>query len=132
MYQNPADHPFGVTYYLPTLLQTFLGTGHRETLWIAGLSSVDSTVFVLIAAFTVDRVGRKPFLFYGSIFQVSKGVNSSTRYRLICLQACTFIIIASLLGTAPPGNQAFGTAAVVMLYVYYGGNSLCWLGTSWA
>lgn len=60
-----------VTYYLPTLLQTFLNTGHRETLWIAGLSSIDSTVCVLICAFVVDRIGRKPFLFYGSIFQVS-------------------------------------------------------------
>jgi hypothetical protein len=65
-----TDQLTGVTYYLPTLLQTFLGTGHRETLWIAGLSSVDSTVFVLIAALIVDKVGRKPLLFYGSIFQV--------------------------------------------------------------
>lgn len=48
------------------------------------------------------------------------------------VQALVFIIIAVLLGTAPPGNKAFGIAAVVMLYVYYGGNSLCWLGTSWA
>ena len=60
-----------VTYYLPTLLETFIGTEHRETLWIAGLSSIDSMVGCLVAVLTVDRFGRKPFLFYGSVFQVS-------------------------------------------------------------
>ena len=43
-----------------------------------------------------------------------------------------FIIIASLLGTAPPGNAAFGISAVVMLFFYYGVNAACWLGVSWA
>lgn len=48
------------------------------------------------------------------------------------LQAIMFIIIAALLGTAPKGSYAYGTAAIVMLFIYYGGNSLTWLGTSWA
>ena len=47
-------------------------------------------------------------------------------------QAVMFVIIAALLGTAPLGNYAFGTAAVVMLFLYYGGNAACWLGVSWA
>lgn len=104
-----------MTYYLPTLLQKFLGTSHRKTLWIAGLSSVDSIVGGFIAVLTVDRVGRKPFLFYGSIFQV-----------------VMFVIIAALLGTSPPKDEAYGAAAVVMLFIYYGGNAACWLGISWA
>ena len=48
------------------------------------------------------------------------------------IQVIMFVIIASLLGTAPPGNHTYGVAAVVMLFVYYGGNAACWLGTSWA
>lgn len=92
-----------VTYYLPTLLQTFLGTGHRQTLWIAGLSSVDSMICALVPVLTIDKVGRRPFLFYGSIFQV-----------------IMFVIIASLLGTSPAGDYTYGTAAVVMLFIYVG------------
>ena len=104
-----------VTYYLPTLLQKFLGTGHRETLWIAGLSSVDSVVFATVAVLTIDRLGRKPFLFYGSIIQI-----------------VMFVIIAALLGTSPPKDKTYGAAAVVMLFLYYGLNAACWVGVSWA
>jgi hypothetical protein len=99
---------------MPTLLETFIGTGHRETLKIAGVSSIDSIIFAFIPVLTIDKFGRKPFLFYGAIFQV-----------------IMFVIIASLLGAAPPDNYSYGVAAVVMLFIYYGGNAACWLGPSW-
>jgi len=69
----------------------------------------------LVAVLTIDRLGRKGFLFYGSIFQV-----------------VMFTIIATLLGTSPPHDRTYGTAAVVCLFIFYGGNAACWLGPSWA
>ncbi|KAF7194764.1 Sugar transporter STL1 [Pseudocercospora fuligena] len=104
-----------ITYYLPTLLRTFINTGHKETLWIAGLSSVVSALFTLVAIFTVDRFGRKPYLLWGSVWQCA-----------------LFFIIAALLATAPPENRSFGIAAVAMLFLWYGTFSLAWLGQSWA
>lgn len=107
--------PKTVTYYLPRLLTTFIGASRKEALWISGLSSVDSATATLVAVFTVDRFGRVPYMLWGAV-----------------AQAIMFVIIASLLGTAPLGNKSFGIAAVVMLFVYYWINSLCWLGQSWA
>jgi MFS family permease len=92
-----------------------MGASHQEALWIAGLSSLDSIVCGMVAVLTIDRYGRKPFLFFGSLIQVAM-----------------FVIIAVLLGTSPPKNHAYGAAAVVMLFVYYGVNAACWLGVSWA
>lgn len=107
--------PNTVTYYLPTLIQQFLGGSRRESLWIAGLSSVDSAFFNTIACFTVDRFGRRPFMIWGAMFQG------------VC-----FIIISVLLGVSPPMDKTFGVGVVVVIFIYYGVNSLCWLGQSWA
>ena len=104
-----------ITYYLPTLLVKFIGATHKESLWIAGLSSVDSMICAIIPVITIDRLGRRGFLFYGCIFQT-----------------VMFVIIAALLGSAPAKNHSYGIAAVVMLFIFYGGNSACWLGPSWA
>ncbi|KAF2166329.1 hypothetical protein M409DRAFT_66779 [Zasmidium cellare ATCC 36951] len=115
MIMHQLAGPNTVTYYLPRLLITFIGASRKEALWISGLSSVDSASATLVAIFTVDRFGRVPYMLWGAV-----------------AQAIMFVIIASLLGTAPPGNKSFGVAAVVMLFVYYWINSLCWLGQSWA
>jgi MFS family permease len=84
-------------------------------LWIAGLSSVVSASATLIAIFTVDRIGRKPYLVWGSV-----------------AQAIFFMIIAILLGVSPPQDKTLGTAAVVMLFLWFWTNSCSWLGQSWA
>lgn len=107
--------PNTVTYYLPTLIQQFLGGSRKQSLWISGLSSVDSAVFNVIACFTVDRFGRRPFMIWGALWQ-----------------AMCFVIISVLLGLSPPADKAFGTGVIIVIFLYYGGNSLCWLGQSWA
>lgn len=79
------------------------------------MSSIDSIVFGFVAVLAVDYVGRQNFLFWGSVFQV-----------------ITLVLIAVLLGVSPPKDKAYGTAAVVLLYIFYGGNAAAWLGCSWA
>ncbi len=105
-----------VTYYLPTLLVKFIGASHATSLWVAGMSSVTSIIFASVPVATIDSFGRRPFLWGGAVFQ-----------------AIVFSIIAALLATAPAhGGHSYGVAAVVMIFLFFGGNAMTWLGASWA
>ena len=108
-----------VTYYMPTLLMTFARASHDTSLWVTGLTSISSMCFSLIPVLTIDRFGRRPFLWGGAV-----------------LQSLVLIIIAVLLATAPPpadgGSHAFGVATVAMIFLYYCLTAAAWLGPSWA
>jgi sugar porter (SP) family MFS transporter len=104
-----------VTYYLPTLLITFVDLPHKTALWVTGLSSVTSIICGLVPVLTIDRLGRRGFLWGGAIWQ---GV--------------TFAVLAALLANSSKDKHTYGVAAIVMIFLYFGGNSLTWLGPSWA
>ncbi|CAL5867980.1 uncharacterized protein PFLUO_LOCUS2203 [Penicillium psychrofluorescens] len=110
-----------VTYYMPTLLETFMGASHTKSLWIAGLSSLTSMVCALVPVFTIDRVGRRIFLWGGAVWQL-----------------VMFVIISVILAKAeapsasPSSENTLGITAVVMFFLFYGGNAMTWLGPSWA
>jgi sugar porter (SP) family MFS transporter len=108
-----------VTYYMPTLLITFAHASHDTSLWVTGLTSITSMAFALIPVLTIDRFGRRPFLWGGAI-----------------IQSVVWIIIAVLLATGPPASgpnsHAFGVATVAMIFLYYCLNAATWLGPSWA
>jgi len=107
-----------VTYYLPTLTQTFIGASHVESLWITGLSSLTSWLFAIVPVLAIDRVGRRVFLYGGAVWQCAM-----------------FIIIAVLLARAeshPDQAHKLGVVAIVIVFLFYGGNSMTWLGPSWA
>lgn len=110
-----------VTYYMPTLIETFMGASHTTALWVAGLSSLVSMICALVPVFTIDRIGRRIFLWGGAIWQL-----------------IMFVIISVLLAEAEvPGVSAsrentLGIAAVVFVFLFYGGNAMSWLGPSWA
>ncbi|KAL1888585.1 hypothetical protein Sste5346_009454 [Sporothrix stenoceras] len=106
-----------VTYYLPTLTVTFLGVSHVESLWIAGLSSLASLIFALVPVLTIDRLGRRIFLWGGCIFQ-----------------AIMLVIVAILLAEEdkhPAEKHTFGVAAVVFVFVFYCIYAATWLAPSW-
>ena len=106
-----------VTYYLPTLLIKFIGVSHRTALWVAGMSSVTSIICATVPVLTIDRVGRRPFLWGGAIWQT-----------------VMFVIIAALLAKTPPpadGGHTYGVVTVVMIFLFFGGNAATWLGPSW-
>ena len=104
-----------VTYYLPTLLIKFIGLSHKTALWVAGLSSVTSMICATVPVLTIDRLGRRPFLWGGAIWQ---GV--------------VFCVLAGLLSNAAKGGHSYQVGAVVMIFLFYGGNAMTWLGPSWA
>lgn len=107
-----------ITYYMPTLLITFVKVSHSTSLWVAGLTSVASAISALVPVFTIDRFGRRPFLWAGAI-----------------AQSILFVLIAVLLAkTQSDGNSTheYGIVAVIMIFLYYSINSVTWLGPSWA
>jgi hypothetical protein len=44
----------------------------------------------------------------------------------------TFAVLAGLLANLTKDSHTYGVAAIVMIFLYFGGNSLTWLGPSWA
>jgi hypothetical protein len=57
------------TYYLPTLLIQFINLPHKSAVWVTGLSSVTSLICALVPVLTIDRLGRRGFLWGGAIWQ---------------------------------------------------------------
>ena len=105
-----------VTYYFPTLTVKFIGADHTQSLWISGLTSVDSMLFALIPVLAIDYYGRRPFLVLGAAYQTA-----------------SFVVIAALLALAPTHDpKVYGTAALVVMFLFYGVNAATWLGPSWA
>jgi sugar porter (SP) family MFS transporter len=104
-----------VTYYLPTVLIKFIGLSHKTALWVTGLSSLTSMICALVPVLTIDRLGRRGFLWGGALWQ-----------------AAMFAILAGLLSHIKTGGHSYAVAAVVMIFLYYGGNAVTWLGPSWA
>jgi hypothetical protein len=94
-----------ITYYVPTLLQTFLKTSRYTSLWVGGLTSVISVVFALFPVLFIDRFGRIQLLVHGAVWQS------------IC-----FVVVAALVAksTATAGSAyAFGFAIVFFIYLYF-------------
>ncbi|KAK9448237.1 general substrate transporter [Limtongia smithiae] len=106
-----------VTYYVPTLLTTFIGVSRSDSLWIAGLTSVVSLTFSLIPVFSIDKLGRLPFMISGS-----------------AIQGISFFIVAGLYANLPEEGTAaaksYGIAIVSFIFIYFAGFSACWLGPS--
>ncbi|KAF2457659.1 general substrate transporter [Lineolata rhizophorae] len=107
-----------VTYYVPTLLITFIGTSRSDSLWIAGLTSIISLSFAVLPVFFIDRIGRIPTLTAGAVGQG------------VC-----FFVVAGLFANLPEEGTAaarsFGIAIVSFIYIFFAIFSATWLGPSW-
>ncbi len=104
-----------VTYYVPTLVQTFIHASHSTSLWISGLFGVVAFVFSIWPVLFVDKLGRRPFLVAGSAGQT------------VC-----FAIVAALLATAPAkGSPAYGIVTLSFVFVYYAVNISTWYPITW-
>ncbi|OAP55182.1 hypothetical protein AYL99_10882 [Fonsecaea erecta] len=104
-----------VTYYVPTLVTTFIHASHSTALWVSGLFGVVCVVFCIPPVLWVDKVGRRPFLWIGSVGQC------------IC-----FAIIAALFATAPKGGSStYGIVTLAFLFLYYAINITSWFPITW-
>lgn len=104
-----------VTYYVPTLVVSYLGSTHDDALWIAGFTGVIAVVFSIIPVLYVDRFGRRRFLWIGS-----------------AAQAVAFSVVAALIATLPKGgSKAYGIATIAFIYIYYAINITSWYPITW-
>lgn len=93
-----------VTYYMPTLLTTFAKVSHDTSLWVTGLLSITSMISALFPVLTIDRIGRRPFLYIGALWQT-----------------VTFSVLAALIAQTPPSGpkaHSFGVGAIVMVFLF--------------
>ncbi|KDQ65150.1 hypothetical protein JAAARDRAFT_202372 [Jaapia argillacea MUCL 33604] len=103
-----------ITYYVPTLLQTYLKLDRHGSLLVGGFFSVVSFIFTLPTIVLIDKLGRINLFVIGC-----------------AIQATCWIIIAALIPTAPEGSKAFGGTIVAFIFVFFATYSMCWLATSW-
>lgn len=58
----------GVTLFSPTIFR-IAGIANKDSQWIAGLNTITYTLSTLICVFTLDRIGRRWTLYWGSVGQ---------------------------------------------------------------
>lgn len=58
----------GVTIYSPTIFR-IAGIANKDSQWIAGLNTITYMFSTLICVFTLDRIGRRWTLYWGSVGQ---------------------------------------------------------------
>lgn len=89
-----------ILYYATVLFEDSLGFSSNLAYILSACNSINSTICVLICAFfLVDRVGRKPLMFWGSLAQG------------IC-----FLIVAVSLSA---GNKNANIVAISFMFAYY-------------
>ena len=69
---------------------------------------VPNTLLRVLALFTVDRLGRKPFMLWGAV-----------------CQALMFLLVAVLLGTAPPENKTLSWLTEIELMTLLWPSKFC-------
>lgn len=91
------------TIYAPSLIQQ-AGWGAEKAEWLSALNNTVGILGTVIAMFTIDPVGRRPTLLWGSLAQ----------------SACMWIIgaMSILTTTRPASSSQYGTASVAFIYVF--------------
>lgn len=111
----------GVTMYGPTIFQ-IAGFGADKTQWVAGLNNIFYMFSTLICVFTIDRIGRRMTLYWGSV-----------------CQAIAMVLVGGLsrggLNARHRGDistaNAWGAAAASMVYLYTFVFGATWLTVPW-
>jgi MFS family permease len=94
-----------VSYYLAIVLTTVGVTSVTHQTLIAGLLQVWNLIFAVVAALSVDKLGRRPlFLASASIMLIG------------------YILVTALSGTfAETGSPATGIAVIPFLFIFFAG-----------
>ncbi|MCJ1286584.1 hypothetical protein MMC26_005930 [Xylographa opegraphella] len=111
----------GVTIYAPTIFR-IAGISNANSKWISGLNYITYTFATLICVFTLDRIGRRWTLYWGSV-----------------MQGIPMILAAALtkLGknaTARGDTQTaagYGIGAVAMIFIFTATFGATWLTVPW-
>ncbi|KAH7024753.1 sugar transporter STL1 [Microdochium trichocladiopsis] len=111
----------GVTIYAPTIFGIAgMDPGKRQ--WIAGLNNIFYMFSTLICVFTLDRIGRRWTLYWGSVGQ-----------GIAMALAGAFSYLGQVATANGNSGQAasYGTAAVAMVFIFTFVFGATWLTVPW-
>ncbi|KAJ4357330.1 uncharacterized protein N0V89_001905 [Didymosphaeria variabile] len=111
----------GVTMYGPTIF-SIAGFGVDKTQWVAGLNNIFYMFSTIICVVTIDRIGRRWTLFYGSVGQ---GVA-----MFLCGGLSRGGLDARASGNIDGANQ-WGAGAASMVFIYTFVFGATWLTVPW-
>lgn len=111
----------GVTVYAPTIF-SIAGFDSRKSQWISGLNNVFYMFATLVCVFTLDRIGRRWTLYWGSIVQ-----------GIAMFLAGGFSRLA--INAKADGNMgqasSYGAAAASMIFIFTSTFGATWLTVPW-
>jgi hypothetical protein len=111
----------GVTLFQPSIY-ALAGFGPQKSQWISGLNNILYMFATLICVFTLDRIGRRMTLYWGSVVQ---GISM--------FLAGAFIKLGSNAAAAEDSGKAFsyGVAATSMVFLFTETFGATWLTVPW-
>ncbi|KAH7310808.1 general substrate transporter [Stachybotrys elegans] len=107
----------GITIYGPTIF-TIAGIRAEERLWVSGLNNITYMFATLICVFTLDRIGRRWTLYWGSVGQA------------ICM-FCAGGLARATLNAGPDNRAQLGGAATFFVFLFTAIFGATWLTVPW-
>ncbi|EON61169.1 hypothetical protein W97_00381 [Coniosporium apollinis CBS 100218] len=111
----------GVTIYAPTIF-SIAGFDSKKSQWISGLNNVFYMFSTLICVFTLDKIGRRNTLYWGSVAQGIAMLLAGGFSRLA--------IDATDAGNASKAS-GYGAAAAAMIFIFTSTFGATWLTVPW-
>ncbi|KAI4256035.1 MAG: hypothetical protein LQ352_002267 [Teloschistes flavicans] len=111
----------GVTIYSPTIFG-IAGLDHQTVGWVAGLNQITYTLSTLVCVFTLDRIGRRWTLYWGSVLQ---GI------CLFLAGGLSRVSIDAKDAHNAARAQNFGGGAVAMVFLFTMTFGATWLTVPW-
>ncbi|CAD6584616.1 MAG: hypothetical protein ASARMPREDX12_001711 [Alectoria sarmentosa] len=109
----------GITIYGPTIF-TIAGVSASSRLWVSGLNDITYMFATLICVFTLDRIGRRWTLYWGSVGQG------------ICMFCAGGLARATINAKASGGNTSgVGGAAIFFVFLFTAIFGATWLTVPW-
>ncbi|WRT65457.1 uncharacterized protein IL334_002400 [Kwoniella shivajii] len=106
-----------VTVYAPTVFQSASYTAYKAD-WLSGVNNIFYMFSVLVAVFTLDRVGRRVTLYWGALIMA------------ICLAFCT---VGARYAVRTEGKEqaAWGAVVATFTFIYTSTFGASWLTVPW-
>lgn len=125
----------GVTIFAPTIFR-ISGIGASKAKWISGVNYITYTFATFICVFTLDRIGRRWTLYWGSVMQGISMFLAGGLTKLGLAASASADYLNSIGQTAEAAAQAskaasYGIGAVAMIFIFTATFGATWLTVPW-
>jgi len=125
----------GVTIFAPTIFR-ISGIGASKAKWISGVNYITYTFATLICVFTLDRIGRRWTLYWGSVMQGISMFLAGGLTKLGLAASASADHLNSIGQHAEAAAEAskaasYGIGAVAMIFIFTATFGATWLTVPW-